>query len=99
MNRWTVERWGAEIVVAHGAVLRPVELPGLAAVNGSEWVGLITYQVDGDACEIVTLDGLHPNAGVGTALIETVQQVAAQAGCRRLWVITTNDNTAALRFY
>jgi RimJ/RimL family protein N-acetyltransferase len=28
-----------------------------------------------------------------------VQQAAHQAGCRRLWLITTNDNTAALRFY
>lgn len=99
VDRWMAEQWGAEIVVVHGAVLRPAELPGFIAVDGGDWVGLVTYQVDGDACEIVTLDSLRPNAGVGTALIDAVRQVAEQAGCWRLWVITTNDNTAALRFY
>ncbi len=97
--RWMVEHWGSEIAVAHGAVYRPAELPGFAAVDGDEWLGLLTYHMDGDACEIVTIDSLLPNAGIGTALIEAVRQAAQQAGCRRLWLITTNDNTAALRFY
>ena len=37
--------------------------------------------------------------GAGTALIEAVEQLAAQHGCARLWVITTNANIDALRFY
>lgn len=97
--RWMAEHWGSEIAVAHGAVYRPAELPGFAAVAGDEWLGLLTYHVDGDACEIVTIDSLLPNAGIGAALIDAVRQAAQQAGCRRLWLITTNDNTAALRFY
>jgi ribosomal protein S18 acetylase RimI-like enzyme len=28
-----------------------------------------------------------------------VREVATAAGCRRLWLITTNDNLDALRFY
>ncbi len=32
-------------------------------------------------------------------LIEAVKQAAVSAGCRRLWLITTNDNLHALRFY
>jgi RimJ/RimL family protein N-acetyltransferase len=28
-----------------------------------------------------------------------VSNIALKAGCRRIWLITTNDNTAALRFY
>lgn len=97
--RWMAEHWGSEIAVAHGAVYRPAELPGFAAASGDEWLGLLTYHVDGDACEIVTIDSLLPNAGIGAALIDAVRQAAQQAGCRRLWLITTNDNTAALRFY
>jgi RimJ/RimL family protein N-acetyltransferase len=60
---------------------------------------VLTYHIDGDACEIVTIDSLVPNAGIGTALIEAVRRAAQRAGCRRLWLITTNDNTVALRFY
>jgi GNAT superfamily N-acetyltransferase len=97
--RWMAEHWGSEIAVAHGAVYHPAELPGFAAVDGDEWLGLLTYHIDGDACEIVTIDSLLPNAGIGAALIEAVRQAAQQAGCRRLWLITTNDNTTALRFY
>ncbi len=37
--------------------------------------------------------------GAGTALIEQIKATAAAAGCYRIWVITTNDNLAAIRFY
>ena len=37
--------------------------------------------------------------GAGTALIEAVEQLAARHGCARLWVITTNGNVDAPRFY
>lgn len=94
-----IDDWGAETVVVHGHVYKPAELPGFAAATGSEWLGLATYHVDGEQCELVTLDTMRRGAGAGTALIEAVKRAALQAGCRRLYVITTNDNTDALRFY
>jgi len=42
---------------------------------------------------------MSSGVGAGTALIEAVGQLARQQGCTRLWVITTNDNVDALRFY
>ncbi len=96
---WMIEHWGSEIMVTRGVVHRMAELPGFAAVSAEQWLGLLTYHIAEGACEIVTLDSVQPNAGIGTALIEAVKQAAQQAGCRRLWLITTNDNTAALRFY
>jgi GNAT superfamily N-acetyltransferase len=70
------------------------------AVDGGAWLGLVTYHVDDDSCEIATIDSDRPNQGVGTALIEAVSAGrAARPSCRRLWLVTTNDNTAALRFY
>jgi ribosomal protein S18 acetylase RimI-like enzyme len=97
--RHIAEQWGSEIVVAHGAIYRPAELPGFVAQAEGEVVGLLTYRVEGDACEIVTLDSQREGWGIGAALIEAVKASARQAGCRRLWLITTNDNTHALRFY
>lgn len=99
VSHWLVDSWGAEIVVAHGEVLRPVELPGFLAESGSEAVGLVTYAVRGEACEIVTLDSRRKGQGIGSALIEAVKAAAVRAACRRLWLVTTNDNTRALRFY
>jgi ribosomal protein S18 acetylase RimI-like enzyme len=94
-----VEAWGSEIIVAHERIYRPAHLPGFAAVAHSDPVGLLTYCVDGDACEVVTLNVWREGKGIGTALLEAVRQTARQKQYRRLWLVTTNDNTHALRFY
>lgn len=95
------ERWGDEIVVAHGVVYRPAELSGFVAFEAGEQraVGLITYVIQKNACEIVTLDSLIERKGIGSRLIDAVRETAEQEGCDRLWLITTNDNLNALRFY
>jgi ribosomal protein S18 acetylase RimI-like enzyme len=97
--RHVADQWGSEIVVAHGVIYRPAELPGFVAAADGEVGGLLTYHVGMDACEIVTLDSQREGQGIGTALIEATKVAARRAGCRRLWLITTNDNTEALRFY
>jgi ribosomal protein S18 acetylase RimI-like enzyme len=93
------EHWGASTVVAHGVVYYPHTLPGFVAIQNGERVGLITYHIEGDSCEVVTIDSTRSSSGIGTALIEGVKQAARRAGCKRLWLITTNDNLNALRFY
>src|SRR3989440_6863637 len=94
-----IEHWGDTIVVAHGKVYHPHTLPGfLASLQGNR-VGLLTYSLEDENCEIVTIDSTKPGIGIGTLLIEAVTRVARAAGCKRLWLITTNDNLHALRFY
>ena len=89
------EAWGAEIVVSRGRIHKLADLPGLM-VTGS---GILTYHIEGDECEIVTIDSFTPSKGIGTLLIKAMIEVARSKNCQRLWLITTNDNTAALRFY
>jgi ribosomal protein S18 acetylase RimI-like enzyme len=83
-------------VAAHGELLYPSRLAGFIAGDG---LGLATYRIDGDECELVTLHSAVENAGAGSTLVEAVAAAARAAGCRRLYLITTNDNTHALRFY
>ncbi len=99
VSRVMVTEWGAEIVVAHGEVFHPANLPGFAAFVGEEPVGLLTYNIARNECEIVTIDSWRVGLGVGTALIEAARQAAGRAGCGRLFLVTTNNNTHALRFY
>ena len=89
------ERWGSEIVVAHGNVYEPALLPGFVAEDEGGPVGLLTYVLEGDVCEIVTIDAFEEGRGIGSALIGAVKGL----GARRLWLITTNDNVHAQRFY
>jgi len=88
-----------DVVVVHETIYRPAELPGFVAICKDKTAGLITYHLEENACEIVTLNSLRRKIGIGSALLEAVRQVARQERCRRLWLITTNDNTYALRFY
>jgi GNAT superfamily N-acetyltransferase len=75
------------------------EHPALVAEDDGRLTGLLTYIVDGDRCEILTVHAAEQWRGAGTALIEEVERVARAAGCRQLWLITTNDNVDGLRFY
>lgn len=99
LGRVMADRWGAATVVVHGTVFRPVELPGLLAVRDGRLAGVLTYDVDGDTLEIVTIDAMTPNGGVGSALLTAVTDEARRRQVRQLVVTTTNDNLDALRFY
>lgn len=98
---WTATHWGSDRVAVHGTLYYPAELPGFVALDpvSAAWLGMLTYQIQGLACEIITIDSDRPGQGIGAALIVAVRRAAVQAGCRRLWLITTNDNLPALRFY
>ena len=92
-------RWRSEIIVAKGRIIRPAELDGFAAFKGKSHVGLLTYRIEGLECEIITVDSTAEGEGIGTALIDAVKKKAKAKGCRRLRLITTNDNLNALGFY
>ena len=102
-RKWVKERtellFGGDFVVSRQVVHDPHRLPGFIATEGPERVGLVTYAIDGDGCEIVTIDALCQFMGIGTDLLQKVEGVARAAGCHRLWAITTNDNLDAQRFF
>ena len=91
--------WGAEFVIAHGVIYHPDTLEGFVALDGEEWVGEITYAVSGDEIEIVSLDSLREGQGIGTALMTAVVAAVRNLNCKRILVITTNDNLNAIGFY
>jgi GNAT superfamily N-acetyltransferase len=93
------EHWGSTRIVTRGRTHDADRLPGFVAVQDREVLGLLTYQLEAGECEIVTLDSTVDGIGIGSALLGAVKDVAASANCKRLWAITTNDNTPALRFY
>jgi GNAT superfamily N-acetyltransferase len=99
IHRLMRERWAADFVVVHGETFHPAELPGYLAGAGEGKAGLITFCVAGERCEIVTLDSLIPDHGIGSALLAAVKNAAIHSGCCALQLTTTNDNLHALRFY
>lgn len=93
------ENWGSNKIVSRGAIHDADKLPGFIAFSDNGIVGLITYDIKGTRCEIVTLNSLIENLGIGTSLIDKVREKGIDSGCKSLWLITTNDNFPAIRFY
>lgn len=91
--------WGSPEIVVHGSVLLPEYLEGCKAMAGGEIAGSITWSISGSKCEIVTLNSTRRGMGIGTALLQTCENIARENGCGLCWLVTTNDNLAAMRFY
>ena len=103
-REWTrefiLEHWGDESILVHGSVYYPHKLRGFLAISGrTKMIGLVTYVIVNSECELVTLNSLIEGKGIGTALVQAVQEEAVRSVCSRLWCITTNDNFSALIFY
>jgi GNAT superfamily N-acetyltransferase len=101
-------RWVTQAVAGHFASARIVsrgvlhdsnELPGLVAIQDGTPCGALLYAIRDAECEVVVLISLVRRAGVAAALLGAVQGTARHAGCRRLWLVTTNDNQPAIEFY
>jgi GNAT superfamily N-acetyltransferase len=90
----------ADRVARLGRLEEPLPHPHLVATYADGTLaGVLTYVLAGGECEVLTLNAAHRHRGTGTALIAAVETLARDAGCARLWLITTNDNVDALRFY
>ncbi len=91
--------WGNSVIIVHGDLFNTNNLEGLKAILDERLVGFLHYQVRGEECEILTLASLQEGMGIGSGLMEAVENLARKQGCRLLSLITTNDNLHALGFY
>jgi ribosomal protein S18 acetylase RimI-like enzyme len=100
----SAEAWADALVQAElagrfqarrGELVDVLALPGLVAERAGQPVGLATYDLE-DECELAVLVAAVRNQGVGTLLVESLRELVGQ---RPIWVVTTNDNLTALRFY
>jgi GNAT superfamily N-acetyltransferase len=105
---WGDREWAREMLTAHWGSADKVSksrahdasrLPGLIAKRGDEPVGLLTYHLLKGQCEVVTLNALLPGHGIGTRLLDACVEKARHEDCTRMWLVVTNDDVLALRFY
>ena len=99
-----VERFLAEQeslrIARLGRLERALDHPALVAADESgHLAGVLTFLETGRECEILTLHAARQWARTGSALVEALERLAGEQGWQRLWVLTTNDNVDALRFY
>lgn len=95
---WIAE-WGGPIMVTRGKLHRLADQQTRIAWDGPAPVGAATFHIAGPDCELLSLNATRQGSGVGSALLRAIEEIARDAGCRRVWLITSNDNLDALRFY
>jgi ribosomal protein S18 acetylase RimI-like enzyme len=99
LRQFWIEHWGGEEMSTRGNMFRPEQLDGFVVEDQNDWVGLITFFIKDNECEVTSLDSLRERRGIGTRLIDKAIEVARARKCDRLFLITTNDNLHALGFY
>ncbi|MCF8001774.1 MAG: GNAT family N-acetyltransferase [Halanaerobiales bacterium] len=94
------EEWGdTTLLVSRNQEHDIRKLPGFIAIEDHKVVGIVTYKLENNEIEIITLNAFKENEGIGTSLLETVIDKGKELDCSRVWLITTNDNVNAMRFY
>jgi ribosomal protein S18 acetylase RimI-like enzyme len=88
---------GGRVQARRGELVDVLDLPGFIVERGGEPLGLLTYRWLGDECELAAIAVREPQRGAGTELLEALTREVA--GRARIWLVTTNDNLEALRFY
>ncbi|MEM7019480.1 MAG: GNAT family N-acetyltransferase, partial [Pseudomonadota bacterium] len=48
---------------------------------------------------VVIMVSLKQGLGIGRQLLDAALQLAKEKGCQRAWLITTNNNSNAIKFY
>ncbi len=92
--------WGGPLVVVHDTRYDLRDLPTLVAVDETGgFAGALAYRVDAEGLEVVSLAASVSGNGAGTALLAAAEDAARAVGADRIWLVTTNDNLGALRFY
>ncbi len=99
IHRHWEQHWGLPIVSTHRTYM-PGDVHGL--VWRDEWAavqGLITWHVEDDWAEIVTVDAFQHGRHIGGWLLDGAEAELRRRGVNRATIVTTNDNLRALGFY
>ncbi|GKX65891.1 GNAT family N-acetyltransferase [Inconstantimicrobium mannanitabidum] len=99
INKFIIDHWFSTEMVIRGKVFDMTAMEGFAIYEENNIIGLATYMIENNECEIMSLDSLKEKQGIGTMLVDKVIEAAKEAGCNKVKLITTNDNLNAIGFY
>lgn len=91
--------WGGLPLVIRGKKYDPSQLDGIVVENENGISGFLFYELRDKDCEIIVFQVFDKFHGIGTILLDELKSIAKSKKCSRVYLMTTNDNLDALRFY
>ena len=95
-----IERhWHSPISMSRGHVFYPHKERGFIERRDGRIVGLLTYHLDAEGMEILTLNATLEGEGIGSSLMLDAIDKARHVGCHKVFLATTNDRLRVIGFY
>lgn len=92
VNAFIKQHWYTMTMIIRGIEIDMTKVEGFYFREGKSVIGLVTYLVYDNIFEIISLDSLRENQGIGSELLKFAVDEANKRGCRKVVLITTNDN-------
>lgn len=98
--KFLCKHWGSEKIVSKGKITDASEISKVLVKDiNNKIVGLATFSVNNNTCELISIDSEKQRKGIGTKMIKLIEKTVKEKGAKRIWLITTNDNYEAVIFY
>ena len=95
-----LQQFGSEHIISiNRQYNKASELPGFIAEEENSPTGIVLYFIKDQVCELAYLHAFKTMAGIGKELVDYLINFIRNKSIDRLFVITTNDNLEALKFY
>ncbi len=102
ITAFLTEHWGSKYIVSRGKKVNAALLSRVIARDkNNQLIGLAKFLQDkrNKSCELVSINAIYQGQGIGTQLLKKVEEEARKSGCKKIWLITINDNPEAAAFY
>jgi GNAT superfamily N-acetyltransferase len=99
ISTYLSNNWGGDFIISKGTCHSCEDLQGLIAEGDYSINGICLYLIVEDELEIVLIESFEENKGIGSILLKEIENVAVESNVKRIWLVTTNDNINAIRFY
>lgn len=93
------KHWHSRLVMSRGRQFYPHQERGFYERHEGQIVALLTYHLDGESMEILTLNSTLAGHGIGSSLMLSAIEIARTCNCSQVALTTTNDNLRAIGFY
>ncbi|SFT04020.1 Acetyltransferase (GNAT) family protein [Paenibacillus sp. BC26] len=94
-----VNEYGGDFVISRGKEHNLRDVEAFIAWRDGVRVGAASYRLTNGECELTNIHAIIRGKGIERKMLTFVEEIAKQAGSHHIWLVTTNDNVDAMRFY